>query len=42
MFDDSIKFKYSWRPYQAKVLEEVNGLIKDKKVTEYNNKTKAA
>lgn len=32
MFDDSMKFKYSWRPYQAKVLEEVNGLIKDKKV----------
>ena len=32
MFDDSIKFKYPWRPYQAKVLEEVNGLIKDKKV----------
>ena len=32
MFDASIKFKYSWRPYQAKVLEEVNGLIKDKKI----------
>ena len=32
MFDESIKFKYPWRPYQAKVLEEVNGLIKDKKV----------
>ncbi len=32
MFDETIKFKYSWRPYQAKVLEEVNGLIQDKKV----------
>lgn len=32
MFDESIKFKYPWRPYQAKVLEEVNGLIKDKKI----------
>ena len=32
MFDESIKFKYSWRPYQAKVLEDVNGLLKDKKV----------
>lgn len=32
MFDESIKFKYPWRPYQAKVLEEVNGLIKDKRV----------
>lgn len=32
MFDDSIKFKYPWRPYQAKVLEDVNGLIKDKKI----------
>ena len=32
MFDESIKFKYPWRSYQAKVLEEVNGLIKDKKV----------
>ena len=32
MFDESIKFKYPWRPYQAKILEEVNGLIKDKKI----------
>ncbi len=32
MFDESIKFKYSWRPYQAKVLETANQLIKDKKV----------
>ena len=32
MFDESIKFKYPWRPYQKKVLEEVNSLIKDKKI----------
>ena len=32
MFDESIKFKYPWRPYQEKVLEEVNSLIKDKKI----------
>ena len=32
MFDENIKFKYSWRPYQAKVLEEVNRYLDDKRV----------
>ena len=32
MFDENIKFKYSWRPYQAKVLKEVDKYIDDKKV----------
>lgn len=32
MFDENIKFKYSWRPYQAKVLKEVNKYIADKKI----------
>ena len=32
MFDKNIKFKYSWRPYQAKVLEEVDKFLDDKKV----------
>ena len=32
MFDEKIKFKYSWRPYQAKVLEEVEKYIDDGKI----------
>ena len=32
MFDENIKFKYSWRPYQAKVLEEVDKFLDDKRV----------
>ena len=32
MFDESIKFKYPWRPYQAKALEEIQKYIKDGKV----------
>ena len=29
MFDSSIKFKYSWRPYQDRVLKQVEKYIKD-------------
>jgi len=32
MFDESIKFKYPWRPYQAKALEEIQKYIYDGKV----------
>ena len=32
MFDSSIKFKYSWRPYQARTLEQIQRYIRDKKV----------
>lgn len=32
MFDDSIKFKYSWRPYQERTLNQVSKYIMDKKV----------
>ena len=32
MFDSSIKFKYSWRPYQDRVLKQVEKYIKDKRV----------
>lgn len=32
MFNENIKFKYPWRPYQAKVLKEVNKYIADKKI----------
>ena len=32
MFDENIKFKYTWRPYQAKVLKEVDKYIADKKI----------
>ena len=32
MFDSSIKFKYSWRPYQARTLEQIEKYINDKKL----------
>ena len=32
MFDESIKFKYSWRPYQAKVLEKADRFLKDGRI----------
>lgn len=32
MFNENIKFKYSWRHYQAKVLEEVDKYLSDKKI----------
>lgn len=32
MFDSTIKFKYSWRPYQAEVLKSVSQHLKDKRV----------
>ena len=32
MFDSSIKFKYSWRPYQARTLEQIQRYIRDQKV----------
>ncbi len=32
MFDSSIKFKYSWRPYQARTLEQIQKYIRDQKV----------
>lgn len=32
MFNENIKFKYTWRPYQAKVLKEVDKYIADKKI----------
>ena len=32
MFDNTIKFKYSWRPYQEQVLKDVMKHIRDKKI----------
>ena len=32
MFNKDIKFKYPWRPYQQKVLNQVEKYIEDKKV----------
>jgi len=32
MFNENIKFKYSWRPYQAKVLKEVDKYINDGRI----------
>ena len=32
MFDKNVKFKYDWRPYQKRVLDEVEKHIKDKKI----------
>ncbi len=32
MFDANIKFKYPWRPYQARTLEQVEKYIHDKKI----------
>ena len=32
MFDQNIKFKYTWRPYQEKVLRDVQKYISDGKV----------
>ena len=32
IFDDSIKFKYPWRPYQEKILKEMEQYINDKKI----------
>ena len=32
MFDDKVKFKYTFRPYQQRILDEVKGYIKDKKI----------
>ena len=32
MFDSSIKFKYPWRPYQARTLEQIEKYINDKKL----------
>lgn len=32
MFDKNIKFKYEWRPYQKRILDDVEKYIKDKKV----------
>lgn len=32
MFDENIKFKYSWRPYQEKVLKDVDKYIGDKRI----------
>lgn len=32
MFDNTIKFKYSWRPYQEQVLKDVTKHIRDKKI----------
>jgi len=32
MFNKNIKFKYTWRPYQAKVLEESEKYLADKKI----------
>ena len=32
MFDESIKFKYSWRPYQERTLKYVEQYIRDKKI----------
>ena len=30
MFDENIKFKYSWRPYQERVLAQAELYLKDK------------
>lgn len=32
MFDDSIKFKYPWRPYQERTLKQIESYIRDGKV----------
>ena len=32
MFNKDIKFKYSWRPYQEKVLKEFEKYVDDKKI----------
>lgn len=32
MFDQNIKFKYSWRPYQERALNQVDSYLKDGKV----------
>lgn len=32
MFSDNVKFKYEWRPYQKRVLDQVEKYIKDKKI----------
>lgn len=32
MFDEKIKFKFPWRPYQERVLKETEKYIKDKKI----------
>ena len=32
MFDNTIKFKYSWRPYQDRVLKEADKFLKDGKI----------
>ena len=32
MFDNSIKFKYTWRPYQERTLKQAEKYIKDKKL----------
>lgn len=32
MFDNTIKFKYSWRPYQERVLKESDKFLKDGKI----------
>lgn len=32
MFDNTIKFKYPWRPYQDRVLRESNNFLKDGKI----------
>ena len=32
MFDETVKFKYSWRPYQKRVLDEANKYLADGKV----------
>ena len=32
MFDNSIKFKYTWRPYQERTLNQAQKYIKDKKL----------
>ena len=32
MFDESVKFKYSWRPYQKRVLDNSNKYLQDGKI----------
>lgn len=32
VFDESIKFKYSWRPYQERILKQMEKYINDKKI----------
>lgn len=32
MFGDNIKFKYMWRPYQKRVLDNADKYLKDGKV----------